>query len=392
MRFDSVTRTFLRRTKRGLVWSAFFFGLTTSCAWAEEPGLYATISEIGVWDTNPLMLTQGAQTLYGSTTTPSLSYKAETPTRLIEATGRLDVNQFTDTAFNSNDAHAALNLLKRNQRWQAGLAGTVDHDTTRTNEITNFGLNTGIVKRSAYSFSPSVFFTPTALDKLSLTGSAERIMYDKDSYTDYSVFTVTPQYARQLTPQTSALFSLQTQRYQSGGDYKIRLDSVSPMTGFAFSPTPVLTFNVQGGMQTSRQTNAFLTDDSWRWNYIYSGAATYKSKADSVSLRASRARQSYGNGYNSLITNLGLDDRHDITRRLSFTVGGGYQFASQAQSGGNNMDAQTNSQTGFVYHVTETLDFNLNYQYRTESFVNTDRTAEENLARVGLSFRPLESL
>src|ERR1700742_4177117 len=63
-------------------------------------------SETGSWESNPLMLINNTnKSLYGSITTPELTFTDKTPTSLLNADVQLVENIFNQSNFDSTDLH-----------------------------------------------------------------------------------------------------------------------------------------------------------------------------------------------------------------------------------------------------------------------------------------------
>src|SRR5215469_3219535 len=81
------------------------------------PGVEVKGSEVLSWDTNPLMLPNGAKALFGSTTSPELVLTSKTPVSSLSSDTIVDENIFNQAAFNSTDLHENLALNRQMQQW-----------------------------------------------------------------------------------------------------------------------------------------------------------------------------------------------------------------------------------------------------------------------------------
>lgn len=364
------------------------FGAFSSGALAEVVEIQPIFNQKGLWDSNPQMLARGEKAIYGSTTSPKLSIKSETPRSRLETQITIDQNLFNDSSYNSTDVHARANLARRSERWEASLRAGTDYDTTRTSELTNFGQNVGKVRHFSYDVGPEVVFLATQRDRISLAGSFERSVYKSDLYSDYSVISLSPTYTRSLTPLTSGLFAVQAQRFQSEGFAKRRVDSIGPSAGFATELSPNTSLRVSAGSQASQERRSGEEEGKWKWHYVYSADLTFKEEANDASLKASRARRPFGNGTDALLTTFALDVNHEIHERFRLSFGASYQIADYDQDPGNSMDNMATGRTGLAYHLTETFDVDVGYNYRNERFIDGSR-AQQSVARLGLTYRPL---
>ncbi len=357
-------------------------------AWASGLEVETELSETGSVDSNPRMLTHGEKTLYGSTTTPVLILKAQTPTVFANVETSADVNQYDQSSYNSNDFHGKSDLTKRYELWQADLSCSADYDTARASELTLFGRDVGIVRHLGYRFSPQITYSMSPRDKISAGGAYAFSRYDSESLTDYSVATVNTAYARSLTPLHTGIFSVQAQRYQTKAWNNARIDSIGPSFGWNAQFSPELSLQISAGFQTSREEADDLSSQPWTWNYVFSGKMAWKSEQDDLSLSATRQRQPYANGTESLLTGFSVKDTHTLNDLFSLSVLGSYQYAQSPAQAGTDLNDRITGQTGLSYHVLENVDITASYKYRRETYTNEDRTAQQNVGLLTVVFRP----
>lgn len=374
-------------TSRFSIFLCLLFLTALASSSAEASDVKMSIHQIGVWDTNPLMVSRNAETVYGSTTTPELTLRSETERNEIFLSGWVDQNFFNRSRYNSTDLHGAAGFNRRNEQWEAGLKTNIDYDTTRTSEITNFGLDVGSVRHFKYEISPEIAFSPTARDKFALGASFQKSIYEGDLYSDYTNASLSPSYSRSLTPITSGVLAFQAQRYQSERDPKRRVDSVGPTLGFITKLTPQFSLRGDAGAQTSQQKGSSVTNTDWKWNYIYSTDIRYEDEQTDITIKASRQRQPFGNGTDSLLTAFTLDGKRDMNADFSINFAASYRFADYEEDPGSNLDKMATGRLGVAYHLTQELDLTGSYEYRKEWLTKNYGTAEQNLGRVGILFR-----
>lgn len=362
--------------------------LAPLAAQAGDVKIQPIFNQVGSWDSNPLMLTRDEKSVYGSTTSPRLTITNETPLSAIKADARVDQNLFSDSDYNSTDLHGSAELMRRNERWGASFRGNADYDTTRTSELTNFGRNVGKVRHFGYSVGPEISFTPTQLDRIALGGTFQKSTYKSDAYSDYTVLSLSPSYTRSLTPLTSGIFSVQAQRFRSERDPKRRVDSIGPSAGFMTNLTPTISLSANAGSQASQERISGEPEQNWKWHYVYSATMDFKGDQNKVTLKASRAREPFGNGTDSLLTTFGLDNNHDLNKSFTWSLGASYQFADYDGTTNRNLDSMASGRTGLSYHMTKTFDLTASYQYKNEKLTDGGDRAEQNVARIGLTYRP----
>lgn len=350
--------------------------------------LQATGSEVGNWSSNPLMVATGATPLWGTVTSPELVFKDTTPASQISLDTKVNENQFNQSAYSSTDAHLTANITTKNERWTTGVQENTDYDTTRTSELTNYGLNPVISRHTGFSVTPQIAYTPTAVDKLSLTGSAALSQYDKDVFTNYETFYVMPTYTHSFDPLNAAIVSLQAQQYKATNNNKVETDSVGPSIGWQTTLSPRFTANASGGEQASRQYDFGKPTDLWTWHYVFSGGLAFKGIQDLINLTAARAQAPYGNGTEALQTSFAATESHTLNPLVSLNVGANYLSSTYQDVTVGNLKDLTGGNVGLTYHATERLDCTATYQYRYETLTNENKTAQDNTVTVGLAYHP----
>ncbi|MDP9128212.1 MAG: outer membrane beta-barrel protein [Pseudomonadota bacterium] len=385
-----------RRLTHAVVIVAGFSMLASAPALAEDvvtppltgKSVQAVISETGVYETNPLMVTKGATTLYGSTTSPQLILQDDTPTTQLDLNALVNENLFNESNFDSTDLHVKAGLNKQMQRWGAGIQGATDYDTTRTSELTTYGTNVAPVRHLGVSLTPQTTFAPTAVDKLSLAATAAMSTYQSSVFTDYETFSVNPTYTHTFDPLNSGNISLQAQRYQTTKGPSNKTDSVGPTVGWVGILTPRLTAKANVGVQESRQSGANVTSSSWTLNYIFSGDISFKGQQDVADLNASRAQYPFGNGSEALLTTVALTDIHQLNARLALNVGLSYQTGEYQASANGDLKSLLSANSGLTYHATDHVDVTATYQYRYETLNGVSGNAQDNAVTLGVSYHP----
>jgi|GEM_PF-790999 hypothetical protein len=350
--------------------------------------LQSVLSQNGSWSSNPLLSTDGSQSLWGSTTSPELIIKDSTPLSQALFDTKIDENVFNQSSYDSTDLHETANLSRMNQRWEVGVQANTDYDTTRTSQTTT-GLSPTIARHLGFALSPNAAFSPTAADLFSLTSSLGTSSYDNSaSYSNYNTFSVSPAYNHKFDPLNSGSVSIQAQRYLTTNNAPTRTDSLGPSFGWQTIFTPRFTGNASIGVQTSRQYDIGTPTGPWAWQYTFSGSLSFKGVQDTANFTATRAQTPYGNGTEALQTSLSLAENHNLTPLFSLTFNAQYVSSTyQAVTVGNLEDFSVGS-AGVIYHATERLDFSANYQYRYETLTDETKIAQDHSFTVNLVYRP----
>lgn len=374
---------------RAVFWVAFAFAalLPFSAAQAGDEKLQAIFSQRGVWDTNPMMQTKNAKSVYGSETTPEIVYINETPDTHLSGRASVTQNFFDRSEYNSTDFHAATELGKRNQRWDAKFLASLAYDTTRTSELTTFGENIRSSRHFTYALKPEAMRVLSPIARLTLSSFFEKHVYESRDYSNYTIFGLSPSYLRSLTPLTSAVVQMQVQRYQSERFPRRRVDSVGPSAGLITRLTPEITFRATGGMQASREQGRLVVEKDWKWKPIYAVDATYSDENNTAKLNATRARQAFSNGSEYLTTTLGLENSHKLSDLFTLRGSVDYRFADYNEDFGQNLDSMISGQAGLSYRLTRKLDATADYTYQWKDLTNGGGQATQNLVKLGFLLR-----
>lgn len=341
------------------------------------------------YDSNPLRSATDKREIFGSTTSPELVLRRKTPTSIIESTSRVDANFYDRSEFNSVDVHEDLLLGRNNQRWTANLRSLFDYDTTRTSEITNYGVNKAGVHRTKYEVRPQVIFRSTERDSWSLNASASDSEYDDNSYTDYRYYSVSPSYEHRFDERNRGTIALNGNRYETTSGTSSSSDSFGPTIGWATVISPRLTLKANAGvMSTKKHDVAPGTDDS-SLDYVFSATANYLDERDKFDFTATRARAPFGNGTESLVTTFQATERHHINKRLDVIGNAVYREADyESNQPGVNLDREYSAGAGIEYKVIDDVALTADYTYRNEKLTNTNGDVNQHIGMLGVKFEP----
>ncbi|HEU0118090.1 MAG TPA: hypothetical protein VFR09_05600 [Alphaproteobacteria bacterium] len=349
--------------------------------------LRAQGTESAMYETNPLMQTTSAKSLWGSVTSPELIFNDNTPLSHLGADLLVNENIFNQSSFDSTDVHFKGGINTTNSNWSAGLQQTTDYDTTRTSEVSDFNFNVAPVRHLGYSFTPNVGYKPSTVDSINLQGSVQESHYDSSVFTDYQVVSINPTYAHIFDPRNTGTFGIQAQRYETTVGPRNTDDTIGPTIGWTSVLTPRLTATANIGMQEARQFTA-TTSQNWTPQFTFSADLAFKGQQDLTHFTAARQQYPYGNGTEALQTSFGITDTHILNDVLSLNVGGNYMTSDYQTSALGNMDTFITGTGGIAYHMTPHFDLTGNYQYRRETLTGTSSTADDHTVLFGVSYHP----
>lgn len=344
-------------------------------------------SETLSYDSNPLRVVSGEKSLFGSTTTPELVLRYKTPLTEVEADTTVEANYFNRSQFNSVDLHEKLMLKRQNERWTTSLRGIFDYDTTRTSEITNYGINIPKVRSTHVGATPQVTFRPNPRDALSLSANIEDTSYDNNAYTDYTIYSISPSYEHSFDQYNKGRIAMRAQRYETNSGTSQRSDSIGPTLGWTTILTEKLTAHAEAGAQSIEKSGA-NTSGSDGWNYVFSTSLNYRGQQDTLSLRATRALEPFGNGTETLLTSFGITERHAINPKLSLNGEARYQIADYSSPPGVNLDHGVTAGGGLTYKIVDNVDLDASYKYRSEDLTNTSGSIDQHIVMLGVTVHP----
>lgn len=335
------------------------------------------------------MAVDNSDALWGETTSPELILARSTALSKMSFDTRFDESVFSRSAFDTSDVHENANASIKNERWQAGLKGTFDYDTTRTSELSNYSLQPVLSRHTGLSVAPQITFTPTQLDALSIAGSFVSSRYTKyDLFTDYETFTVSPSYKRMLDPNNAGILSMQAQRYQTTRNNETQVDSLSSSLGWQYALSQRYTANASAGAQATRQYSWGAVTGPWTWEYIFSGGFSFHGLTDTLDVSASRQQFPYGDGTEALQTSVSVNESHNLSPTVSLNVGASYLTSHYQTAANGNLKTMTDGHLGAAYHMTPTMDLTMDYRYRYETLVNRSQSAKSNIATIGFVYKP----
>lgn len=338
------------------------------------------------YDSNPLRTVTGSQDLFGSTTSPQLILRYKTPLSEIEADTKVDANYYNHSAFNSVDLHEKLTLSRSNERWTASVRGLIDYDTTRSSEITNYGLNIPKVRSTRLSAAPQILFRQDERNSWKLDAKVEDTTYNNNAYTDYSIYSISPSYEHSFDRYNKGQISVRAQHYQTNSGVDQQSDSFGPTLGWTAIFSDKLSAHAEAGIQSIEKSGANQAGTDGV-NYVFSGNVKYHGVQDDLSLNASRALQPFGNGTETLLTSFGVRERHAINEKFSLNANAVYQLADYDKPPGVNLDHGYTLGGGMAYKIIETVDLNADYRFRSEDLTNAG-TVDEHVVMLGLTLHP----
>jgi hypothetical protein len=345
------------------------------------------VSETGTFDSNPLMLTQGAKPLYGSTTSPEIILNDSTPSLQLNSDTVLNGNAFNQADFDSVDAHSAATLIDKGEVWSAGIQEKTDYDTTRTSELSQFDLTTRPFRHLGFDISPQISISPSEIDKFTLNGSYAVSNYQNNIFSDYNIYSISPTYVHNFDPTNAGVFALQAQHYETTDNLKNKIDTVGPSFGWITALTPNITGKITAGAQATRQFETGIATMPWDIQYIFSADVTFKGEKNISELVASRSEYPYGNGTEALLTSLTATEAYQLNQSLTLNFGAGFELSNYQITQTGDLQRELTGNVGFTYAINDLIDIKTVYQFSYETLVDVSRAADDHLITVSLTYR-----
>jgi len=348
-------------------------------------------SEQWMYDSNPLKLLQNYKSLNGYNTSGVLILNSDSQAWNLDTNSEVDNGSFQNPKFDSTDFHEKTNASIKNDVWKAGLGGQFDYDTTRTSEITTYGITFPSVRHTGESLSPEIDFNPDTVEKLAVKGTLSRSTYDNTAFTNYNFDTINPTYSYIFDPLNTGLFTMNYQRYSTINGIPTTVNTYGPSLGWIRVVNPNMTFKVTAGAEDSEQNATAGAPASSSLNYVFSGDMSIKALNDTFTFDATRSQQPFGNGSSALFTSFKAADTHAINERLSLNASGTYRFAQYLENSTTsiNLNREYDGTAGVTYRIYTNLDFIANYQYTNQTLTNINGAVKEQTVMVGLSFHPI---
>lgn len=368
-----------------LACSALFTGFATS-AIAGDLDVKLNVSEKGVWVSNPLLLSEGYNDIYGFETDASVEFGKKTDSSHFHTKIQVSRDQYDDSGFNSTDLKLDADYIKRTDTMSFSVDGYYDYGTTKRSEISTLGLvDVGVIRRVGSSLSPKLSYGFSERGMVSLSGEWRENRYRSDNLTDYRILSISPSFAYKLTEVQTLMVLLQAQQYGSLDSRSQKVESVGPSLGWLYDYNPEFSIELYAGMMETRYRGYNSVDDDWEMNPVYSGVLRYQGEVNDSSFGASRSRQAYANGTESYLTTFMAKETFRYNEQFSLTLEGNYYLAKQPPASTNDLDKAWEGRTSLTYNINDDWSALGSFRYRKEELTDGG-DADRNIVRVGLTY------
>lgn len=359
---------------------------------SRPPARHAAVTgrQSAYYDSNPLKLVRSNRSLYGSETAVNLLLRSDSPAGGILSESDVRHGMYDDSAFDATNFYQRLRMGRRNDRWSADLDARLDYATTRTTEITSFGIVAPNIRNIVATAAPAVSLQYTAVDKVALRGRYTRSTFEGEAFQDYDFYGVHPSYQRRLDPRNSATLHVNAQRYQADDAAETTSTSIGPSLGWIWEYSDNLTASFTAGYEKFTQERTTPGRDATRYNSVFSADFAYQAQQYLTNFTASRGQQPSGNGDAQLLTTLRLDETFLVNEDVSLRGGVLYRQADYLHTPGVNLDSEYAGNAGFAWRLLRELDLTGNYQYTRQKLTGSNGTLDGHTLLIGLTYHPAE--
>jgi hypothetical protein len=358
------------------------------------------VTETLQYDTNPLLLSAGARSVFGSVTEPEFTLTGATETLRLDWDNKIDVNEFDRAAFSSTDYHTVLRGFATGETVFAKLIAGYDYDTTRTSELATSGFNVAGIGHQGLTASPEIGVILTQDDQILFDGSYQRGIYDNTLlYTNFQQFSATPQFVHAFTEDDSGILLMTASRFETLSGIAEHEESAGLGLGWQRRISARLNVTASGGGNwTDSYVSATIfapASSTRKIGYFYNLALNYTGEQDTIGITGSRNLLPEGVAAEAVQTSIHLAESHVFTPDLSANISATLQnnnysgsdaAASAAFLGGTGQSLEADA--GLSYRLTETLALSPTLRYRDKEFVGGGSTAVSRSALVTLVFSP----
>lgn len=346
---------------------------------------YLGVSQDFVYDTNPLLLSSGEDSIFGSETRAFLDFSRETPRQSLNGRATVIQNEFDDSAFNSTDFVANANYQRRSLRWALSANGSFKYDTTRSGETSTLGRTNRSDRYLTWRFRPKIDYTVSQRTQASIQTEIVESRYDNNALIDYRTISITPSLATQLSPVQTMMTSVQARRYKSLDGATQVVDSIGPSVGWIYNFNPRYSVQAFAGFLASQFENIGGGDNDWEINPTYSLNLNYAGQRNKTMVGITRTREPFSNGSEYDLTRLSGENRFTINPLWSLTTKASYQMAEDPEFATDDLDEAWDAGLTLRYNPSENWEMTLTQNYTNEKLLS-GRKADRNIIRLGLTY------
>lgn len=333
------------------------------------------------------MLRDDIRGIYGTEGRAFIGLQRDMLTSKVKGDFSAVANRYDQVNFDSTDFYAKVIMEKSFQGMLLSLTSSYDYDTTRSSELTTFGREVGTGRRKSYTAQPSFVFQATPRTMIGLSGRWQETFYESESLSNYRIASLSPVMSHNLTPLQVATLSFQAQRYTLIDSVDQYIDSFGPSIAWSYNFHPIWALNLSTGYLASRIHGYTGVADQWERNFIYGISLKYSKLQHNSILSANRSLQPYANGTESYLTTFEMRNQYKLNPNLDLELKGNYQFAEDPPETTDNLEKAWSGSAALNYKIGMNWVASASYKHRSEDLANQDKSAEQQIVRVGISYQ-----
>lgn len=346
----------------------------------------------GSYDSNPLKLVSGYESLKGTETMGQLTINNRTPTSTLRSVSDISHGFYDNADFNTTNFHENVLLDHKTERWKAALTGKLDYDTTRSSEITSYGIRAPNVRHTQVTASPDIQFKPTAATTLGLKSVWTDSSFESASFVDYTMSQLQPSAQLKLDDVHTALIRYNYQDFQSHSPTNpTGQKTFGPSFGWISELSPRLTMQLTAGFEKNIQIQSVgARRKRTRDNQVFSASFLYETEQQRLNFSATRDQRPTGNGVSALMTTFNLSEDYILNQRISLRGSATYRSATYTDRPGVNLKTDLTLMGGMAYRLLDTLDLTANYANTNQKLTLNTGKVRAQTVMLGLSYHPFE--
>ncbi|MFP4464119.1 MAG: hypothetical protein ACLFP8_02715 [Alphaproteobacteria bacterium] len=353
-------------------------------ALADKGELGLSITQNALWDSNPLMLSSNESSIVGSETQATFDYTKKTPNTVFQSGLTATRNQFSDSRFSSSDFLGFSGLNVDAQRWGISVQANIKNDTTRTSEVTTFGLDVGSSGRQSYSITPSVSYDISPRNAIMVSGKWEKVRYEDTAFTDYRTYAIIPSIVHNLSPRQQVQLSWLYNRYESDSADQ-HVETSGPSVSWKYAFRPYLSLNISGSLLKTTYHGYGNADNQDERMPAFAVTLDYSARDHALKVHVEKARQAYANGTESYITTYALSDRYSLNQNTSLAFSAQYQDARHPPISGSTLDNSWSVSGSVDYALAKDWNLAASYRHKQERLVNNSKVARQDIYKMGVT-------
>ncbi|MCU0934882.1 MAG: autotransporter outer membrane beta-barrel domain-containing protein [Gammaproteobacteria bacterium] len=393
--------------------------LAATSAHADEWWAAPRVSLVGLYDSNPRLVTSGHDGAFGARLNLAADLGWATETTSVTFTPRLRSDRYTNEQdlLNSDDQYFDLTASTETERAKVGVDGKLSYTTVVSNEdvVEDIGPAQQRIReqvsRDSRTLRPHGSYRLTERDTLQADANLTDVNYGGQGYVDYTFYVSNLSWAHALSPRDTVSLLGYASRFERDlprqflgvaavNDPKGTTDNVGLQVGYQRALTETLTGNVAAGAVRSEFKpdplrfagggRLDLFEDATNYGTLINVGLSQRLEQTEWEVSASRSLQPTGDGVLVRRDELKVDVSQDFgpltTGRLAVLAFHDQRDQEQARAGNRADRRYARVETGLSYRLARHWTLSGEYRYRYQKYQEAEDSAESNGLWVTLSY------